>query len=304
MANVSGFELSHLQALAAVVDHGTFDRAATHLHITASAVSQRIKSLEQSVGQVLVQRSKPVVATPAGTAYVRLARQVDALIGDVRAELQPERGHAALTLGVNADTMATWLLPALARLPDWITVELRRDDQANTLAMLQAGTVAGVITSEAKPVQGCRSTPLGTMRYRPVASPDFADRWFSGGATPSALAAAPVVNFDRHDRIQDDYLIARGIDPRSVRSHYVPSSADYVRAIELGMGWGLLPRQQIESADAGQIEVFDVDYFGDLHLFWQQWNYQTRALALVEATIVRAAVEQLDTVHPSRMRTQ
>ena len=59
-------DLSQLRALAAVVDEGSFDAAASALHLTPSAVSQRIKALEQSAGRVLVRRTKPTEATEAG----------------------------------------------------------------------------------------------------------------------------------------------------------------------------------------------------------------------------------------------
>lgn len=48
-----------LAALAAVIECGSFDAAADRLHVTPSAVSQRIKALESRVGQVLVVRDKP-----------------------------------------------------------------------------------------------------------------------------------------------------------------------------------------------------------------------------------------------------
>jgi LysR family transcriptional regulator (chromosome initiation inhibitor) len=69
-------ELDQLRALAAVVDHETFDAAAGELRLTPSAVSQRIKALERSVGSVLVRRLKPVRPTPAGEQLLRSARQL------------------------------------------------------------------------------------------------------------------------------------------------------------------------------------------------------------------------------------
>ena len=56
-----------LEALSAVVREGSFERAAHKLHITPSAVSQRIKLLEERVGQALVLRGQPTLLTsPAG----------------------------------------------------------------------------------------------------------------------------------------------------------------------------------------------------------------------------------------------
>ena len=80
-------ELDLARTLVAVVDAGTLDAAAQRLRITPSAVSQRLKALEQQLGRVLLVRSKPVAVTDAGASVVRLARQLALLEHDVLAEL-------------------------------------------------------------------------------------------------------------------------------------------------------------------------------------------------------------------------
>ena len=76
-----------LAAFAAVIELGSFDAAADRLHLTPSAVSQRIKALEQRVGQVLVVRQKPCIATPAGVPLLRLATQTALLEAEALAEM-------------------------------------------------------------------------------------------------------------------------------------------------------------------------------------------------------------------------
>jgi len=187
-------DLAQLRALAAVVDEGSFDSAASALHLTPSAVSQRIKALEQSAGRVLVQRTKPAAVTEAGHAYLRLARQIDALVHVAHADASPEEQRpVTVPLAINADSLATWVLPALAAISTPVSFDIHREDQAHSAALLRAGTVMAAITADAEPVQGCRSTRLGTMRYHPMASPDFVDRWFSDGVDARSLAVAPVV---------------------------------------------------------------------------------------------------------------
>src|ERR1700712_1596519 len=104
------FDLLQLAALSAAVTEGTFDAAARVLHVTPSAISQRIKALEVSVGRVLLVRSKPIQPTAAGQALARLAGQVSALTADVAAELggdgAPDRA-VVVPLAVNADSLAT-----------------------------------------------------------------------------------------------------------------------------------------------------------------------------------------------------
>lgn len=105
--------LDQVRTLLAVVDEGTFDAAAAALHVTPSAVSQRVKSLEQRTGRVLLMRTKPVRATESGEVVVRFARRLARLERDARTELgMSEAGEPTrLSIAVNADSLATWFLP-------------------------------------------------------------------------------------------------------------------------------------------------------------------------------------------------
>ena len=288
-------DLAQLSALAAVVDEGSFDAAAVRLHLTPSAVSQRIKALERAAGQVLVRRSKPTAPTSAGESYLHLARQLVALVQQAQSEIDEASEPPTIPIAVNADSLATWVLPALATVADVATFDLRREDQAHTTELLRAGTVVAAITSESEPVQGCRSTRLGTMRYRPTAAPAFVDRWFAAGVDAQSLSVAPVVVFDRKDHLQDDYL--RKVTRRPIRPprHHVPSSTDYAEAIRLGLGWGMLPRQQSAAlVAAGELVVFDERRHLDVPLHWQQWTLRTPALDTVAEAIRAAATVALD----------
>jgi len=288
------FDREQLETLAAVVAAGTFDAAAARLSVTPSAVSQRIKALEQQLGRVVVVRSKPIRATDAGTALLRLAQQLAALEHEAASELGIADSSAAVSipLAVNADSMATWLLPALAEVAtaQSVVFELHRDDQEYTADLLAAGTVMAAVTSEARPVSGCSVTPLGRMRYHPVASPAFADRWFPDGPTAGALAGAPVVVFDRKDELQSRYLRAVTRKQLAPPTHFVPASADFAVAIELGLGWGMLPKEQYEPARrSGALVVLDAERSVAVPLYWQQWNLRSRALDAVASAVVSHA---------------
>ncbi|VXC20289.1 LysR family transcriptional regulator ArgP [Aeromicrobium sp. 9AM] len=288
-------DLSQLRALAAVVDEGSFDAAAAALHLTPSAVSQRIKALEQSAGRVLVRRTKPTEATEAGHAYLRLARQVEALVQDVRVEADPdEQRLPTIPLAVNGDSLATWVLPALASLTGSAYFDVRREDEGRTAELLRSGTVMAAVTSDAAPVQGCRSSRLGTMRYRPMASPAFAATWFADGVDTASLAVAPVVVFDRNDDLQDAYLRQRSRRRLDPPRQHIPASSQFAEAIALGLGWGMLPKEQSEEREAaGRLVNVDPARHVDVTLYWQQWTLQTRALEATARAIREAAAEHL-----------
>ena len=287
------FDLSQLAALSAAVSEGTFEGAARVLHVTPSAVSQRLKALEQAAGRVLVVRSKPVRVTPSGQPVLRLARQVALLTADAHRDLDGDVQPVTIPLAINADSLATWVLDALAPLAGSLCFDIHREDQERTSTLLRDGTVTAAITSDAEPVPGCTSTRLGKMRYRPMAAPDFLARWFPAGPSSRALTAAPVVVFDRYDDLQHRYLRRRIRLAVDVPTHVVPSSADYVAAVRLGLGWGMLPDLQ-SANDEAQGRLVELDPRGaDITLYWQQWRLRSAALDDLAAAILAAARRRL-----------
>jgi LysR family transcriptional regulator (chromosome initiation inhibitor) len=293
------FDLSQLAALSAAVSEGTLEGAARALHVTPSAVSQRLKSLEQAAGRVLLVRSKPVRVTTSGEPVLRLARQVALLTADAHRELDAD-GHdrsapVTIPLAINADSLATWVLDALAPLAGSLCFDIYREDQAHTSALLREGTAMAAITSDAAPVPGCSASPLGSMRYRCMASPEFAARWFQDGISVAALAVAPVVVFDRKDDLQHRYLRRRSRRRLDPPAHYVPSSADFLAAVRLGLGWGMVPDLQARSHElAGALVDLDPAGASRIQLHWQQWKLRSPSLDLVAGAIRVAARQHLE----------
>jgi LysR family transcriptional regulator (chromosome initiation inhibitor) len=139
-----------------VIEYGSFDAAAARLHVTPSAVSQRIKALEQRVGQVLVVREKPCAATAAGSPLLRLAAQTALLEAEALAEMGGGDGSSPrIALAVNADSMATWFTGVFAELDD-VLFDVRIEDQDHSARLLREGVVMGAVTTERhSPVVGC-----------------------------------------------------------------------------------------------------------------------------------------------------
>lgn len=285
------------RTLAVVLDEGSLDAAARRLHVTPSAVSQRIKALEEQVGRVLLVRAKPVRPTPAAHAVVRYARQLALVEHDALAELGADQARVTIPLAVNADSLATWFLAPLAQLTAEhpVLFDLHRDDQDFTASLLEEGTVMGAVTSRAEPVAGCRVVALGTMRYEAVATPGFVRRWLTEATVSAedparpdaeALLAAPRVDFDRRDDLQHQWLEQIGVAGDTAR-HYVPASHDFATAIRLGLGWGLLPGFQSHDAlAAGELVRLGGPRI-DVPLYWQQWNLRSALLDAVADAVVR-----------------
>jgi LysR family transcriptional regulator, chromosome initiation inhibitor len=292
-------DLDQLQALTAAVTEGSFDGAARQLHVTPSAISQRIKALETSVGRVLLIRSRPVRPTASGQTLLRAARQIDAVTAEVAHELgeEGEDQLPTIALAVNADSLGTWFLPALSNVDPPLAFDLRRADETRTAELLRDGSVIAAVTASAEPVPGCVVQPLGRMRYRPRASPAYAARWFSEGVTAIALARAPVIVFDRTDELQNRYLRRRSRRPLDPPRHYVPGSSSFTQAVRLGLGWGLVPDLQADTFP----ELIDLDPDGaiDVHLFWQQWRLRSAGL---ERVAVAVRTQAKIALHPPTKR--
>ncbi|MFE7646049.1 LysR family transcriptional regulator ArgP [Streptomyces phaeoluteigriseus] len=292
--------LDQVRTLLAVVDEGTFDAAAAALHVTPSAVSQRVKALEQRTGRVLLLRTKPVRPTESGEIVVRFARQLARLERDTRSELgmngagEPTR----VTVAVNADSLATWFLPALTRVPREppFCFELHREDETVTAELLREGLVMAAVTSSPDAVTGCSVRSLGSMRYFAAASPGFAAAFLDDVPLDEGLARAPVITFDRRDDLQDAFVrrLRRGPDGASRLRHAVPTSEGFLDAVVAGLGWGMVPEAQAgELLTDGRLISLVPERALDVPLFWQQWKLDSPALAAVASAVAATAAETL-----------
>ena len=273
-----------LAALAAVIELGSFDAAAERLHVTPSAVSQRIKGLEQRVGQVLVVREKPCRATAAGIPLLRLAAQTAILESEALAETaggSTERTRIAIA--VNADSMATWFNGVFAQLPG-VLFDIRIEDQDHSARLLREGAVMGAVTTERTAVPGCRVQPLGVMRYVPVAVEEYVRAHLPGGFTAAAAAAAPSLAWNRDDALQDNLIRKVFRRPIARPVHYVPTAEGFGAAVRAGVGWGMYPEQLV---NADFVQITDVHL--DVPLYWQSWKMDSVVVGTVGAAVLDAA---------------
>jgi LysR family transcriptional regulator (chromosome initiation inhibitor) len=234
-------------ALVAAIDSGSLEQAAVLLHISPSAVSQRISALEDDLGMPLLVRTRPCRPTAPGMRVLQFLRRRALLEAEFAADMDDDAGPVKIALAVNNDTLATWLLPALAPIliDEALLVDLVLDNQGHTFALLEQGRAVACIAGAAQPMRGCTVTPLGVMRYRMVAAPAFAQRYFPAGLERDAARRAPVMVFDQKDQLQKHFLLQHlGLQEGDYPFHFVPSSDPYVQAILLGLGYGMLPQEQ------------------------------------------------------------
>ncbi|GAB1577144.1 LysR family transcriptional regulator ArgP [Bordetella petrii] len=286
----------NLRALAAVVREGSFERAASALNVTPSAVSQRVKALEARMGRLLVQRTVPAVATPDGQVLVQLAEQTALLEHDALDRLGLEGDavpHASIAVAVNHDSLETWFMDA-ARLfaaRSRATLDLQSEDQDHTAALLRNGSVMGAVTALADPVQGCRIHPLGSMRYVATCTPDFHARHFGQGVNARSLASAPVLVFNRKDALQARFARkVMGDVPWQPPVWWLPSSRAFVQATLDGLGWTMNPLPLInEALESGRLVPLRARATEDVPLYWQHWRVNSQAMEALTQSVLAAA---------------
>ncbi|WIT13738.1 LysR family transcriptional regulator ArgP [Paucibacter sediminis] len=292
-------DYSLLAALAAVLREGSFERAARSLHLSASAVSQRIRLLEERVGQVLVQRGPPCTGTEAGLRLARHAERVGMLEQDLLAELPalaPDaQGRITLRLAINADSLATWFIAAAAEIAasEPVLLDLSLEDQEHTAERLRSAEVLAAVTALAAPVQGCRSHALGAMRYIATASPAFARQHFAAGLTAQTLAAAPCLSFNRQDRLQAQWVQQELGQGLTLPTHWLPASQAFVDAACAGLGWGMNPASLVREALAdGRLVALGAPLW--VPLYWQASRLALPMLERITAQVLAAARATLE----------
>ena len=282
------FDPAQLETLLAIAEEGSFEAAAHRLHLTPSAVSQRVRALEGSAGQVLVRRTSPAVVTPAGAPLMRLGRQLRLLTAEAAEALGAET-VADLAVALNADSLATWFRPVLGAIAERPATALRLfvEDEGRSQDLLRRGEVLAAVTSEPQPVQGCSVELLGTLRYVPAAKPALVQRHRRGRGLD--WSAAPMVVFNEKDRLQDGTLDAQGVGRPAV-VHRVPSTADFLAAIRSGLGWGMVPEPQLRDcvSDGTLVRLPGTTAVG-VSLHWQRWRLQSSALDDLTAAVRAAA---------------
>ncbi|WP_332683530.1 LysR family transcriptional regulator ArgP [Bosea sp. (in: a-proteobacteria)] len=287
-----------LQAVSLVVRTGSFEKAAQALSVTPSAVSQRVKQLEERLGTVLIIRGQPCMATERGEWLCRHMEQVGLLEGDLMARLpalaEPgaTRQRVTLRIATNADSLGTWFLGAVAAFANGSThlLDITVDDQEHTAEWLRRGRVLAAVTALAKPIQGCRVIPLGSLRYLATASPEFMTTYFSEGVTAQALARAPSLIFNQKDRLQSQWMqLALGESPDHP-VHWVPSTQGFVDASLLGIGWCANPELLVrDHIAAGRLRELVPGTPLDIPLFWQVNRIAADRLADLTRAVVETA---------------
>lgn len=306
------FDYPLLEALAAVVREGTFEAAARSLNITQSAVSQRLKLLEEKAGAVLIVRGRPCVATDYGQHLYRHIEQVHLLEHDLRKNLatidNPGKGApAVIRIAVNSDSLATWFPEVIQRAGAELNLffEVIPDDQEHTAERLRSGEALAAITAESNPLHGCRRVPLGAIEYLAVAAPRFVNSNFRDGVTHDTVQSSGVLVYDRKDLLPQQWMLAAFGEPATLAGHLVPSYSGYMACCLNGAGWGMMPRFSVERyIEDGVLVELVPGAVVTVPLFWQSSGPGSEIMKMLTTTVTDVARQHLSVLPDQTLNLQ
>ncbi len=168
--------LKHLEALYWVWRLGSFTAAAERLHSTQSAISMRIRDLEEALGQELFDRTaRAARLTTKGQELVGYAERVMELMAEIKARIgDPTIVSGIVRIGVTEYVALTWLPDLVrelnARFPR-VTLEMNVDLTLSLLDKLRGGEIDLAMLPGPIVQPGLRNISLGFVEFAWMASP-------------------------------------------------------------------------------------------------------------------------------------
>lgn len=282
-----------LKILLTVIEKNHFERAASSLHMTQSAISQRIKQLEAYYGEPLLIRTQPYQATPLGEKLLSHYKKVALLEATIAQELTDTQSPLSFAIAINRDSLETWFKPIFPQLPTDITLDIFSDDQEITIQYLKKGLVIGAVSTQAKVLSGCHAHYLGIMDYCLVASPSFKKRFFRT-LSKEALLNAPAILFDNKDHLHQHYLKRFFQIKHKPNYHFVPSISCFKEAAIHGLGYGLIPEIDIQKElRSGTLVQLAPKKTWPMPLYWHHFAMENKVLQSFNDLILKLAKKAL-----------
>ena len=280
-----------IHALDTVLTEQSFESAALALNITQSAISQRIKQLEQLVAKPVLIRSQPLQATATGQKLLAHFRKVRQLEYDLAGDIMPDSAPSSIpiSIAVNADTLASWFIEALTPLLKTQPIELNIQvtNEVDTQKLLKKGEVLAAISSQKQSFSGVKVEYIGTLDYILCANQDYINKYFKGGLTIENLNKAPCIDYDQRDKMHSDYLKKHfAIEQAIYPCHRIRSSEVVVTMALAGLAYALIPTTQAdEHLASGALINLAPDKHLKMPLYWHSWALERGVQKLITKTI-------------------
>lgn len=293
-------DLSALKIFLTVVQERSFSKAAAKVHLTQPAVSQAVRRLESSLGEVLFDRSsKSATPTEAGLVLQhygeRLLRLMEESESAVRELRDLRRGRVLVGANEGAIHMVLPLVSAFRkRWPD-VSVDVRRVPARQIPVEVQQGSLDfGVLTFEPSE-PGLRTLPIGTDELALLVAPAHPLAG-AGRASFEQVAEWPIVA--HNDPSPQRHRVLQLFEQHHIELNIqlsLPSLDAIKRAVEMGLGVAILPRRcaMAELADRRlvAVPVAGLSRIRRLQLVWREAlrSHAADAFLLVAQELSRGA---------------
>jgi len=287
-----------LEALYTVQELQSFEEAAKKLHITQSAISQRIKNLEILYGQPLLNRTLPYRATSLGQQLIGHFTRICLLESELEKQLSAVN-KPSIAIALNRDSLETWFMDVIKKTDifNQIALKVIADDQEKTLEYLKTGQVSACLSTSEKEIMGGKVQFLGDMEYVLAGSPEFVNQHFMKANPKECLAKAVALKFDHHDTLHERYMEKFfGLNGKELNYHILPSVLGFKQFVLLGYGYGLIPKIDIvnELKKKQLVKVYDKTW--KIPLYWHYWEVESSLYRKFNEEMIQHAKHRLDHV--------
>lgn len=284
-----------LEALYAIQEVQSFEGAAKKLHITQSAISQRIKALETYYGEPVLTRTFPYHPTELGKRLIGHFKRISLLEEELNKEIKRSDAMQRIAIAINRDSLETWFIEWIKKsdLLGSILIEVIADDQERTIDYLKNGLVSAALSTSEREILGGKVQFVGNMEYVLTATPEFVENYLTKG--PKSLLTAPALKFDLNDQLHEKYLEKFfNLNGKEINYHVVPSVHGFKQMALSGFAYGLIPRIDIEKELKSNklVEIYSNKVW-KVPLYWHYWTIESKAYQKFNQEIIQFISQKL-----------
>jgi len=273
---------NYLEAFYSVARHLNFSKGARAIHITQSAISQRISALEENLGASLFIRERAnLKLTPQGERLLRFCQQQEQYENELLTELKaPDTKNQALTgdirIGGFSSIARSVIVPALAPLlleHAVLGFTLVTKELSELLAILKSGEVDFIITNQKSEKQEIESIFLGVEENVLVESKKFKN-------------SMNCLDHDADDITTSSYMKVSNKDNKKFQRRYVDDVYGLIDGVKHGLGRAVLPKHLIQNEKDFTIIKPEFILKVQIYLLYYKQPYYSKLHQLVRSRLV------------------
>ncbi len=277
---------SHLEAFFAVSQTLNFTKAAEKLHITQSALSQRILNLERELELTLFIRDRSGLRlTEAATKLARYCQQKNNLEIEVLASLKPDdpKGvSGVIRIGGFSSIMSSIVIPALGNLTAQnknVTIQTVTREMSELLELLKRGEIDYMIVDDRIDRDELERVLLGKEKNVLVQHKKY-------------LGEDIYLDHDEQDDVTVRYLKQAKLKTKEIKRHYLDDVHGLIQGVQQKLGKAVLPLHLIREHTDFQIltptQIFEIP----VYLYYYSQPYYSK-LHFKTVEILTSSFEKL-----------